>query len=57
MNAQEQRIIERVRKLLRLGGKTNHRAEAEAAVAKAHEVAAGAGIAITRSATHGANRR
>ena len=31
MNAQEQRIIERVRKLLRLGGKTNHRAEAEAA--------------------------
>jgi hypothetical protein len=46
MNAQEQRIIERVRKLLRLGGKTNHRAEAEAAVAKAHEIAAGAGIAI-----------
>ena len=46
MNEQEQRIIERVRKLLRLGNKTNHRAEAEAAVAKAHEIAAGAGIAI-----------
>lgn len=46
MNEQDQRIIERIRKLLRLGAKTNHRAEAEAAIAKAHELAGEAGIAI-----------
>ena len=37
--------IERIRKLLRLG-RSNHPAEAQAAIAKAHELAQGAGIAI-----------
>jgi Protein of unknown function (DUF2786). len=45
MTDNQSAIIEKIRKLLRLG-RSNHQAEAEAAIAKAHELAQGAGIAI-----------
>ncbi len=45
MNAEQLRILDRIRKLLRLG-RSSHKAEAEAAIAKAHELAQEAGIAI-----------
>ena len=41
-----QEIIAKIRKLLRLGHGTNHVAEAQSAIAKAHELAAQAGINI-----------
>ncbi len=42
----QEKIIERIRKLLRLGRRSDHPAEAEAALAKAAEIAAEAGLAV-----------
>lgn len=42
----EQQLLDRIRKLLRLARGTTHRAEAEAALLKAAELADGAGLAI-----------
>ena len=45
-------IVEKIRKLLRLGRGSNHIAEAQSAIAKAHELASRAGVNITDIGDH-----
>jgi len=46
MDEKQAKIVERIKKLLRLGRRTNHEGERDAALAKAAELAAAAGMEI-----------
>ena len=56
MNTDKEKTIDKIRKLLRLNRGTNYSAEAQSAMAKAHELSASIGVAIEEIGNDDPNR-